>query len=292
MHRKFIATALAAIVAIVAAESAAMAGGCGCTTTPACAAPCADACCFPKVRYRTEWQTVMEPCKKTCYRIEHKTVMKECKEIVCKPVYENKTVDCKKIVCKPVWEEKQVKVCTGEWKVEQHVCPGPVVTRKCRLPDTCCFDPCTCTSKRIKGETVCYQEQLPGKTVCKKVWVPKEEVRTVKVCKMVQEEVVEKVNVQTCRWEKQEVVKQVPVTVCEKVPYEVTVNVCRKVKVCVPVCECCRPSLLDNLRGKLSGLFHRDCVCSTCGSSPCGCGSSTTVTEPVKTEKMPAPKSE
>jgi hypothetical protein len=197
-------------------------------------------------------------------------------------------------------ETKQITVCCGEWKTVTECVPGGCVTRKCRLPDTCCFDPCTCKAKKIKGETVCYTEQLPPKTVCKKVWVPRQEVRNVQVTRMVQEQVVENVPVTTCRWVHEKVVKHVPVCVCEKVPVCVTENVCRRVKVKVPVCEmeCKKPHFLSRLFSR----FHDRCDdCNTCGASPC-CGHGPhgapagPALQPVPAapaaEPMPAPKSE
>jgi hypothetical protein len=283
MLRKFFATALAAFVTATVPVVTVQASDCG---APSCYQPCQDTCCYPKVRYKTCYQNVIEEQTRTCYQTVQKTVMKECREVVCKPVWEEKIVECRKIVCKPVWEEKQIKVCCGEWREEKHYCEGPCVTRKCRLPDTCCVDPCTGCSHRVKGQTVCYQEQLPGRWVCKKVWVPREEIRTVKVCKNVQETVVEKVPVKTCRMVQETVVKQVPVTICEKVPVCTKVQVCKRVKVCVPVCECeCKkPSCF-------SGLFHRK---SCCEAQPCCDGGYAAPAAPAgaapsRSEKMPPP---
>lgn len=260
MLRKFFASALAAFV--MAVPAATVSADCG---APSCCSPCADVCSYPKVRYKTCYQNVVENRTKVCYQTVQKTIMKECREVVCKPVWEEKIVEQTRVVCKPVWEEKQITVCTGEWREEKHYCEGPIVTRKCRLPDTCCFDACSCTSHRVKGQTVCYQEQLPGRWVCKKVFVPRQEVRTVKTCKMVQETVVEKVPVKTCRMVQETVVKQVPVTVCEKVPVCTTEQVCRRVKVKVPVCEseCSRPSLF-------SRLFHKNDCCAPAAAPCCG----------------------
>jgi len=259
MLRKFFAAALTAFVAATAPVATVQASDCG---APSCCSPCQETCCYPKVRYKTCYQNVIEEQTKVCYQTVQKTVMKECRQVVCKPVWEEKIVECRKSVCKPVWEEKQVKVCCGEWREEKHYCEGPIVTRKCRLPDTCCFDPCSCKSHRVKGQTVCYQEQLPGRWTCKKVWCPREEIRTVKCCKMVHEEVVERVPVKTCRMVQECIVKQVPVTVCEKVPVCTKVQVCKRVKVCVPVCECeCKKSHF------LSGLFHKKDCCAP--AEPC-----------------------
>jgi hypothetical protein len=281
MNRLFVAPLLCAAVALLTTGRA-DAGHCGASCAPSC---CPETCCTPKVRYKTCYQTCVEEKEVCCYETVTKTVMKECRYTVCKPVYEDQVRECKKIICEPVWEEKQIKVCSGYWKDEQVFCPGPVVTKKCKLPDTCCFDPCTCKSHVVKGQTVCYQEQCPGKWVCKKVWVPTEEIKTIKVCKHVQKEVIEKVNVKVCKYVHEEVVKQVPVTVCEKVPVVKKVQVCKKVKVCVPVCEmeCSRPSCLH-------GLFNF-CKRSNECCDPChGSGYHAAPAPAPKAELLPAPK--
>jgi hypothetical protein len=263
MKVKYAIPVLAAIVALLAGATASQADHCG--------TGCAPACDDYRVHHRWCLRKVEEDRCRTCYQTVQKTVMKECKQIICEPV--NKTVEkeCKKIVCKPVWEEKQVKVCCGEWKTEQVYCPGAVVCRKCRQPDTCCYDPCTCKTHRVKGECVTYHEQLPGHYTCKKTWVPREEVRTVKTCKMVQEEVIEKVQVQVCETVKREVVKQVPVTVCEKVPVTYTEKRCHWRLVKEPVCK-----KRHHFSFKLPSFCHRD----SCGHSHgCnGCSGTGTVT--------------
>jgi len=284
MLRKFFATALTAFVAATLSVAPVQASDCG---APSCGNPCGNECGYPKVRYKTCYQNVTEEQTKVCYQTVQKTVMKECRQVVCKPVWEEKIVECQKIVCKPVWEEKQIRGCCGEWREEKHFVQGACVTRKCRQPDTCCTDPCTGCSHRVRGQTVCYQEQLPGRWVCKKVWVPREEVRTVKVCKNVQETVVERVPVKTCRMVQETVVKQVPVTVCEKVPVCTKVQVCKRVKVCVPVCENeCRKSHF------LGGLFHRkscnDCA-PQCSTSYYAAPGAPAGAAPSSSEKMPPP---
>ena len=260
---------------------------------------CGDPCGQPRLRYKTCYQTVVEDCIKTRYQVVHKTIEKECRYTVCKPVWETVEKECKKIVCKPVWEEKQVKVCTGEWKVEEYYCPGPVKAVRHRTPDSCCVDPCTGKTIRIPGQ--CYVEyvQCPGTVKCRKVWVPREEVRTVKVCKMVQEEVVEKVQVKVCKMVKEEVVKKVPVTVCEKVPVQVVEKVTRKVPVRVAVCECEQPRCfsldlnlgyhLHNLRDRLCSLGGRLFGHGDCHSAPCDCHGAPAAAAPAA-EKLDAPK--
>jgi len=199
---------------------------------------------------------------------------------VCKPVWEEKVVQQKRCVCRPVWEEKQVTVCCGEWRTEEYCVPGKCVTRKCKLPDTCCFDPCSCKSHKVKGETVCYTEQLPSTTCCRKVWVPRTECRTVKCCHNVTEEICENVTVRCCHYVQETCTRQVPVCVCEKVPVQTKQTVCRKVPYTVAECVCdsgCGGhNFLSSLKDKCSGLFHRggDC-CDSCGyGGGCsGCGS-------------------
>jgi hypothetical protein len=276
MRLKFIASAVAALAAVFGIHGAAQAdhGGCGASAVVACC-PAAD-CCQPKVRYKKEWQTVVEQRTKTCYKTVSRTVMKEVCQVVCRPVQEQKEVVCKRIVCEPVWSEKQVKVCSGEWVNEMHQTPCQTVCKRVRVePCEPCVDPCDpCAKKghgflhKFKREYVTVQETIPGKTVCRKVWKPREEVRTVKTCQMVAREVVERKMVTTCRMERQEVRKMVPVTVCERVPYCVTENVCKRVRVCVPVCD-------DRCGGHklFGGLFgHRSRKsCDTCGHAPCGC---------------------
>jgi len=329
MRLKFLASAVAAIAAVFGANTAAMAdgcGGCGASAVVACA-PAADACCTPKVRYKHEWQTVTEQRTRTCYKTVNETVMKEVREVVCKPVHETKVIDCKRIVCEPVWEEKEVKVCCGEWVTEQRQDPCHTVCKKVRVQKcgTCdsgcghehtahhasgcgcesscnaCNDPCGhkhfnfnlgAKLKSLLPEYTTVQETVPGRTYCVKTWKPREEVRKVKVCKMVSREVVEKKTVTTCRYERQEVVKQVACTVCKKVPYCETYNVCKKVRVCVPVCDSgCHTSKFASFKG----LFHKSCGNNNCGAAPCStCGGAAPATltpaAPAAAAPMPAAK--
>jgi hypothetical protein len=99
MRLKFIASAVAALAAVFGIHGAAQAdhGGCGASAVVACC-PAAD-CCQPKVRYKKEWQTVVEQRTKTCYKTVSRTVMKEVCQVVCRPVQEQKEVVCKRIVC-------------------------------------------------------------------------------------------------------------------------------------------------------------------------------------------------
>jgi hypothetical protein len=283
MNPKF--SLLCAAVALLSTSAVEASGHGACA--PSC---CPEACCVPKVRYKTCYQTVVE-CKDVCtYETVQRTIMKECRYTICKPVYEEQVRECRKIVCETVWEERQVEVCGGHWREEAVCIPGPCVTKKCRLPDTCCYDPCTCKAHRIKGQTVCYTEKLPDRTVCKKVWVPTKELKVIKVAKPVQREVIEKVPVKVCKYVHEEVVKQVPVTVCEKVPVVKKVQVCRKVKVCVPVCEmvCAKPSLFDRCKGLFGG--------HGCGNDCCDAGHGGYYAAPgapaPKAELLPAPKGE
>jgi hypothetical protein len=261
-----------------------------------------DNCCnYPRVRYKTCYQNVVEERQVTTCKTVQKTIMKECRYTVCKPVEEVQVRECRKIVCKPVWEEKQIKVCCGEWKCEWYCQPGHCVTRRhivCnRDCDQGCGDQCGgcggcggCGHRHLlpRLEVVCCQEQTAARWCSRKVWVPREEVRTVRVCKMQQQEVVEKVNVKVCKMVQEQVVKQVPVTVCEKVPCTETVKVCHRVKTCVPVCEeSC------GHRCFFSGLFsHNNCGnnCGNCGTSNyCDTTTAAPAPAPAPAEKIPAP---
>lgn len=258
---------MAAVVVVLASVSPSQASHCGAHYAPS---HCGNECYYPKLRYKTCYQTVVEERTKTCYKLVPKTIYKECRYIVCKPVWETQYRECRKIVCRKVWVEKKIKVCSGYWKTEKYYVPGRVVCRRVRLPDTCCFDPCTCRTYKCRGGYATCHIQLPGKWRCRKVWCPKTEIRTVKVCKIVPEEVVEKIPVKVCRLVKEEVCKKVPVTVCEKVPYVVKYKVCRRVKVRVPVYECRKPSCFDRLRWRLSSLRHR--CARPCHRPACGHG--------------------
>jgi len=273
MRLKLFAPVLAALGLLVGAGTS-QAGLFGSCCQPACNP---EPCCYPKVRYKTCYQNVECYEQRTCYKTVHKCVMKECHYTVCRQVHECVEKECRKVVCKPCWEEKQIKVCCGEWKCEQCFVPGKCVTRKCRLPDTCSYDPCTGCCRHCRGEKVCCQVQLPGCWKSHKVWCPREEVRTVRCCKMVQEEVITKVPVNICRTVREDVCKMVPVTICEKVPVCETVKVCKRVKVCVPVCD-------DHCR---RSWFHRDHCCNS-GSYDAGYAAPAMQAAPAS-EKIPAP---
>jgi hypothetical protein len=303
MRLKFLTPAVAALCAVIGAYSPAMAdcGGCGASAVVACC-PAAE-CCQPKVRYKHEWQTCTETRTRTCYKTVTETVMKEVRECVCKPVYETKVVECRKTICEQVWEEKQVKVCCGEWVTEQRKECDRTVCKKVRVKpchETCdkgcghecggCNDSCGCGHghgsflDHFKREYCTVQEVIPGKTTCVKVWKPREEVRTVKVCKMVPREVVEKKNVTTCRMERQEVVKQVPCTVCKKVPYCETYTVCKKVRVCVPVCDTC-----SHHHASFGSFFHKSCKADCGGCGGCDHAPGALTPAPAQAAPMPAP---
>ncbi len=244
-----------------------------------------DACCYPKIRYKTCYQNVVEEHQVTRCVTQQRTINKECRYIVCKPVEEVQQREIHKIVCKPVMEEKQITVCTGEWKCEWVCQPGRCVTRTCKVRCEQPCDPCNpCAHRSLfpRYERVCYTEQLPAKWCSHKVCVPRQEVRTIKVCRNVQQEVVEKVNVKVCKMVREEVVKQVPVTICEKVPVQETVKVCKRVKVCVPVCE----EQCGNRCSLFGGLFNRGCG-HDCHYQDCG--TTTTAPAPAPAEKIPAP---
>jgi hypothetical protein len=56
-------------------------------------------------------------------------------------------------------------------------------------------------------------------------------------CRMVTEERSCCIPYVTCRLESQECIRQVPTTVCTLEPYCVTYKVCRRVPICVPLCN-------------------------------------------------------
>ena len=152
----------------------------------------------------------------------------------CHPVYEQHTCEVpqtcyrtvseqrqycyKTCTCEPVYEDKCVKVCTGCYETEQVYCPGPVQHKCCRLPGHCDFDPCTCTSHYCPGETVTYEIQCPGHYECRKVWVPHEEVRTVRCCRYVTHEQVHTGSYTVCHLEPYTVMRQRCWTTCRMVP--------------------------------------------------------------------------
>jgi hypothetical protein len=296
MSLKVVLANLTALVVVLGGVSIAQAQHHG-----AHAAACGpEACCYPKIRYKTCYETVVEERCKTVWQNCYKTIEKECRYTVCKPVWEVCEQECKKIVCKPVWEEKQVKVCCGEWKEEKYYCPGPVKCVRHREPDTCCFDPCTCKTIRCPGKCWTEYVQCPGTWKCKKVWCPREEIRVVKCCKYVPEEVCEKVQVKVCKMVKEEVCKKVPVTVCEKVPVQVVEKVCKKVPVKVAVCECEQPRCghghghalsccLSSLRDRCTSFCGR--LCNRGHGHGCDAPVYDAHYAPAPTgEKLPAPK--
>src|SRR5688572_18466548 len=146
MRLKFVFPLVAALAAVMALQSPARAAHCGASAYPA--ACCPDSCCYPKVRYKTCWQTVVEDQTRVCYKNVYKTVMKECRYTVCKPVYETvekecrytvckpvyteETIPCKQIICKPVWEEgvREVTECTYQ-RVEE-TCYRECVRKVCK----------------------------------------------------------------------------------------------------------------------------------------------------------------
>src|SRR5262249_47990786 len=147
---------------------------------------------------------------------------------------------CEKIVktytCEPVFTTKQICVKTGDWHTESCFVPGPVVNRCCRMPGTWTFDPCTCTSHYCPGPVVNYCVQLPGRHICKRIWVPREEIRTVtcchyerrehchtvryNVCRTVPECTTRKHTYCTCRMVPEQHTKMVTCQRCIKVPEE------------------------------------------------------------------------
>ena len=97
--------ALAAAFCLLPAT--AQASDCGCDSAAYASGGCPDACCYPKVRYKTCYQTVVEECPRTVWQDCPKTVMKECRYQVCKPVTETIMKECRYQVCKPVYEERE-----------------------------------------------------------------------------------------------------------------------------------------------------------------------------------------
>jgi hypothetical protein len=81
--------------------------------------------------------------------------------------------------------------------------------------------------------------------------VPEEVVQKVPytVCKVVPEEKTEVVKCRRCKMVQEQVVKQVPVTVCEYKQVQVMEKCCKRVKVCVPVCECGHRGLFSRCFG-------------------------------------------
>src|SRR5262249_20526589 len=99
----------------------------------------------------------------------------------------------------PVTTQRVIQVNTGHYETVSDYVPGPVVTRCVRLPGTCSFDPCTCTTNYCPGPVVQQQVQCPGRTVCRKVWVPGTECRTVCETHNVCRPVCQTVQVPVCR---------------------------------------------------------------------------------------------
>jgi hypothetical protein len=101
-------------------------------------------------------------------------------------------------------------------------------------------------------------------TTCK--MVPEEHCETIKCrrCKMVSEEHCQQVPYTTCRLVREECVKQVSTTECTMEPYCVTTKVCRKVPVCVPVCEESASCTKWRFGDWLTRFLHRDECATPC----------------------------
>src|SRR5262249_55029460 len=142
--------------------------------------------------------------------------------------------------CVPVVTERCVTVCTGDWAYEKIYIPGPITTQCCRLPGTCVFDPCTCTSHYCPGPVVTYKVQCPGQCVCRRYWVPRQEVRKVRCVHYITQEHCDVVNYTVCKQVPYTVMKQVPYTTCKMIPQEhcKIVN-CRRCYL-VPECKVCQ----------------------------------------------------
>lgn len=184
---------LAALAGVLSAESA-WAAHCGAVKTHA--AP--DPCCFPKIRYKTCYQTVVEERPKVTYQTVKRTEMKECRQIVCrpvweeheevrkyvvcKPIYEHKVREHREIVCRTVWEEYQVPVkyytsrpvyehhtrtiCETRYRTVEEIHYRDCVRTTCR-PVTTLVNVC-----KTVYDTKLVPYQVPGKCYTKMIPIP------------------------------------------------------------------------------------------------------------------------
>jgi hypothetical protein len=90
--------------------------------------------------------------------------------------------------------------------------------------------------------------QVPEVKVCQIPYttcrmVPEERCQVLKCwrCKYVPEERCCQVPYTTCRMVAEECVRMVPHTTCSLQPYCVTYKICRRIPICVPVCDPCGP---------------------------------------------------
>jgi hypothetical protein len=158
--------------------------------------------CVPYTVYRTVHEQHVRRVPVTCTR-----QVQECRT-ECRVGYRVENVET----------EKCVKVCGGEWQERREYCPGPVVTRCCKTPGSWIFDPCSGCSRFCPGQTVQEQVQCPGTWVCKKVWVPKEEYKTIKCCTQVCKPYTYTVQVPYCRTECYTTYRDECYTTCRQVP--------------------------------------------------------------------------
>ena len=106
----------------------------------------------------------------------------------------------------------------GDWQDEQELLPRPgrdQVLPACRAPGSSTPAPARRTTALARSSAT--QVQCPGHWVCKRVWVPREEVRTVRCCHYVQQEHCHVVNYTSARSVPYTVMKQVPYTTCKMV---------------------------------------------------------------------------
>ena len=196
------------------------AAGYSCCPVASCApSSCYTACCVEReTRVGTVYETVWEPEQVTCERTVYDTVCEDVEQTCYRTVVEPRKRLCRTYTCEPVWTTHCIKVQTGCWQEEKQFCPGPVVHRTCRQPGTWTFDPCTCTCRYCPGPVVTYAVQCPGRWVCRRVWVPREEVRTVRCCRYVLKEHCHEVTEHCCRLVPYTVTRQIPYTTCRMVP--------------------------------------------------------------------------
>jgi hypothetical protein len=263
--RRTLLPLLAVLAALLAAESPSRAANC-CGATAYSEACCPQPSCYPTVRYRTCYQTVVEEQTRTCYRMVPRTVMKEVRETVCKPVYDTTVQEFSQTVCRPVWEEYQVpqtyhvckpvysteerSVCETTWHTTHETCYHDVVrtvrrpvcemrtvtrtVREWRTEQYCA--PGRRRLKLIREEGACKVDPCTGE-VCRTrgclrlAWCegpPQVKCRRVCCPRTVCEQV------PCTRWVNECVTEKVPVTVCKRVPVQtvrkVPVTTCKMVR--------------------------------------------------------------
>ena len=78
-----------------------------------------------------------------------------------------------------------MKVCTGDCETVTRVRPRPGRDAVLRMPGTCVFDPCTCTTPLLPRPGGQQQVQCPGRRSARRCGCRDEECRTVRECQMV-----------------------------------------------------------------------------------------------------------